>query len=163
MSAAQPDDTLRYDYIKPCHLDEVMAIEVEAYPEPWSRGMFRQEMQGRQSHFFVVFLEGTLIGYSGFWLVEDEAHVTSVTVRDDFRGQGYGRQLAEYLLQQAVRLGARTASLEVRESNHRAISLYRNLGFQAVGRRKRYYSKSNEDALVMAKALDPRPAKRNLA
>lgn len=137
------------------HLDEVMSIEKEAYPEPWSLGMFLEEIRSNRSFFCVLFVNQVLAGYGGFWLVLDEAHVTSVTVRDVFRGRGLGRHITRYLLDMAARLGARTATLEVRRSNVRARNLYHSEGFREVGIRKGYYSKSGEDAIVMSKELAP--------
>ena len=75
------------------------------------------------------FVGPALAAYGGFWLVLDEAHLTSVTVRDSFRGHGYGRRLVDYLLEQAVSLGAKVATLEVRESNLRARNLYDCMSF----------------------------------
>ncbi len=142
------------------HLDEIMAIEVEAYPEPWSRNMFHEEIHNNRSYFYVMLLEGHLAGYGGFWLVLDEAHITSVTVRDRFRGRGLGRRLTQHLLDVAEGVGARIATLEVRESNLTAQNLYLTFGFRQIGRRKGYYPKCGEDAIVMLLELGkgPRPA-----
>lgn len=131
------------------HLDEVMAIEVEAYPEPWTRAMFRDEIRSPRSHFYIMFAGEEMAGYGGFWLVLDEAHITSVTVRDTFRGRKLGRRLTVFLLESAKDAGAVMATLEVRESNTVARTLYESLGFKPVGIRKKYYPKSNEDAVVM--------------
>ncbi|HQM33732.1 MAG TPA: ribosomal protein S18-alanine N-acetyltransferase [Candidatus Hydrogenedentes bacterium] len=131
------------------YLDEMMEIELEAYPEPWSRGMFREEIRNNRSYFYVMLQDGQLAGYGGFWLVLDEAHITSVTVRDSLRGRGLGRRLTQHLLEVAEGVGAHIATLEVRESNVRAQNLYKAFGFRQIGRRRGYYPKSGEDAIVM--------------
>ncbi|HOF41848.1 MAG TPA: ribosomal protein S18-alanine N-acetyltransferase [Candidatus Hydrogenedentes bacterium] len=136
-------------------LDAILDIELEAYPEPWSREMFREEIRNNRSYFYVMQLNGELAGYGGFWLVLDEAHITSVTVRTDLRGQGLGRTLTRHLLDAAKEAGAHIATLEVRESNMRAQNLYKTFGFRQIGRRKGYYSKSGEDAIVMLLELGP--------
>lgn len=135
------------------HLEEIMEIEVEAYPEPWTIGMFREEMKRKRSYFFVAFAGETLVGYGGFWLVMDQAHVTSVTVRESLRGRGYGREEMLHLLEIAVEKYVRVTTLEVRQSNEAARRLYTNLGFRAAGLRKGYYSTTNEDAIIMVKNL----------
>lgn len=145
---------LRFVRLEEAHLDEIMSIEVEAYPEPWTLRMFHDEIRSERSHFYVGFLEDTIAAYGGFWLVLDEAHVTSVAVRDSCRGRGYGRALVQYLLDTAVEAGARRATLEVRVSNLVARNLYVSMGFRPVGIRKGYYPKNNEDAIVMLKDLD---------
>ena len=142
-------DDVQYVPLAEAHLSTLMEIEVEAYPEPWSLGMFRDEIRNRLSWFYVVLRQGAIIGYGGFWLVLDEAHLTSVTVRQCDRGRGYGKRLLHFLLAKAKELGVRVVTLEVRRSNERAQRLYLENGFRSVGIRKGYYSQSNEDAIVM--------------
>jgi ribosomal-protein-alanine N-acetyltransferase len=139
--------------LRAAHLDAVMAIEQEAYPDAWSRGMFEDEMRNPLSVFYVVVSEKTIIGYGGFWLILDEAHITSVTVRREERGRGLGRGILRRLLDAATEQGARRVTLEVRESNTTARRLYVSEGFEEVGRRRKYYPKSGEDAVVMARTL----------
>ncbi len=148
MSVAR-EQRLSYGRLSPELLDGIMAIEQEAYPEPWSRGMFLDELRSPRSYFCTVCLNSMLIGYGGFWHVLDEAHITSVTIARRWRGRGYGRELMHHLLDTARYREIRRATLEVRESNVVAKSLYQNMGFDHVGRRKGYYSSTGEDALIM--------------
>ena len=135
------------------HIAQLLAIETEAYPDPWKQAMFRQETTNPTSFFCVAYREHELIAYGGFWLLLDEAHITKVTVAAPWRGQGLGHELMAFLLREAEERGANTARLEVREHNVPARSLYERLGFRAVGLRKGYYAKTNETAVVMAKTL----------
>lgn len=149
---------LRFERIALKHLPDLMEIEVEAYQEPWTLNMFRQEVFNGSSHFHVALLGDEVAGYVGFWLVLDEAHITSVTIRDTMRGRGLGRQLMEFIMDAAKAVGATRASLEVRVTNHRAQNLYRSMGFREVYVRKGYYAKNREDALVMMADLGDPPA-----
>ena len=135
------------------HLDAILKIEREAYPEPWTIGMFREEMRSARSYFYVAFVDVELIGYSGFWLVLDEAHITSLTVAADLRELGYGREQLMHLLAIGEDKGVQAFTLEVRESNLAARRLYESAGFQSVGLRKAYYSVTQEDAVVMRKEV----------
>ncbi len=144
---------LRFVPLAEEHLAGIMDIEVEAYPEPWTVRMFQDEIRNERSYFYVAFLGDVLAAYGGFWLVIDEAHITSVAVREAYRGRGYGRRLVAFLIDEAVASGARRATLEVRVSNIRARNLYVSFGFRPVGLRKGYYPKNNEDAIVMLKDL----------
>jgi [ribosomal protein S18]-alanine N-acetyltransferase len=90
-----------------------------------------------------------VVGYGGLWLMVDEAHVTSVAVHPQFRGQGLGELLMLSLMEVALRLNARFVTLEVRVSNAVARKLYEKLGFRQAGIRPRYYTDNNEDAVVM--------------
>ncbi len=147
------DPRIRFEPLKETHFDAIMAIEAEAYPEAWTRGMFRDELRSRLSVFHVMLRGDEVAGYGGFWIVLDEAHITSVTVRKTDRGKGFGRLLLRFLLDIARERGARMATLEVRASNRVARLLYESEGFRQVGLRRGYYSKSNEDAVVMLKEL----------
>ncbi len=148
-----PDTRLQYDILREEYLPAIMEIEKEAYPEPWTIGMFREEIRSKRSFFYTAWLGDLLIGYSGFWLVLDEGHITSLTVRNDYRGYGYGREQLFHLLTVGEERGVRAFTLEVRESNERARKLYDSSGFRAVGLRKGYYSSTREDAIVMLKEL----------
>ena len=90
-----------------------------------------------------------VVGYSGFWFIIDEAHISTIAVHPDWRGQRVGEQLFVSMLEHALRLGAVTATLEVRVTNDRAQGLYRKYQFAVVGRRKHYYRDNGEDALLM--------------
>ncbi|MCA1061763.1 ribosomal protein S18-alanine N-acetyltransferase [Rossellomorea aquimaris] len=131
-------------------LDAVMEIENQSFSIPWSREAFLNEMEHNHLSTYLVAVEDNkLAGYCGVWLVVDEAHITNVAVLPDFRGRGLGESLMRKIMGIAIEFGARVMTLEVRVSNMPAQHLYRKLGFQDGGIRKRYYSDNQEDALVM--------------
>lgn len=146
---AAGDKALAFRRFEKPDIPLLLPLEQEAYPDPWTHGMFRQELTNGSSHFYVGLLDGQVVAYGGFWLVLDEAHVTKVTVAAPFRGRGYGRALMNFLLEESLRLEAATVRLEVRESNASAQALYLDLGFEISGVRKNYYTRSQEDAVVM--------------
>ncbi|WP_064091180.1 ribosomal protein S18-alanine N-acetyltransferase [Rossellomorea aquimaris] len=131
-------------------LDAVMEIEHESFTIPWNRDAFINEIQQNHlSTYIVIEDEQRVVGYCGVWLVVDEAHITNVAVLPSYRGLGLGEDLMRRIMDIAKEVGARVMTLEVRVSNQAAQHLYRKLGFQDGGIRKRYYSDNQEDALVM--------------
>ena len=96
-----------------------------------------------------------VVGYGGFWFIVDEAHISTIVVHPDWRGQGVGESMLVNMLEQALDLGALTATLEVRVTNAPAQALYRKYEFEQTGRRKRYYRDNGEDALLMTAELHP--------
>lgn len=90
-----------------------------------------------------------IIGFAGMWLMFDEAHITTIGVHPDYRGQSLGELLMVHLIVEAVSRGAEMVTLEVRVSNEPAQSLYRKYGFTTEGIRRRYYSDNGEDAYIM--------------
>ena len=132
-------------------LDAVLAIELRAYPFPWTRGIFRDCLLADYPAW-VLEEDGTIIGYGVLSLAADEAHVLNVCAAPEVQGRGHGRRLLRSLLKIASARGAQRVFLEVRPSNAHAIALYHDEGFNEIGRRPRYSPARDgrEDALVMA-------------
>jgi ribosomal-protein-alanine N-acetyltransferase len=137
-------------------LDAVLAIELRAYPFPWTRGIFR-DCLGAGYPAWVLEQDGALIGYGVLSIAAGEAHVLNVCTAPEVQGQGHGRRLLRALLQLARARGAERVYLEVRPSNPPALALYHSEGFNEIGRRPRYYpaAAGREDAIVMAMELLP--------
>jgi ribosomal-protein-alanine N-acetyltransferase len=144
---------LRYVRLQKEHLAEVLVLEHDSYPDPWTQGMFHQEMRNGPSHFYLAFHDDLLVAYGGFWMILDEIHITKVTVGRPWRGQGLGRVFMAFLEARGEEAGGKVIRLEVRESNAAARGLYRNMGFEEIGIRKNYYAVSAEHAVVMVKYL----------
>ncbi|WP_394354277.1 ribosomal protein S18-alanine N-acetyltransferase [Halorarum salinum] len=79
----------------------------------------------------------------------DIGHVKDIAVRPDAQGDGLGRRLLRESLRELAVAGATVVKLEVRESNHRAQTLYADEGFEPARRIPRYYA-DGEPAFVMA-------------
>lgn len=92
--------------------------------------------------------EAPLVGYAGGWVVDGDLQILKVGVDPAWRRHGIARVLLARVADDARNLGARTSSLEVRTGNAGAQALYAALGYEALGRRPRYYS-DGEDALIM--------------
>ncbi|MGJ3245247.1 MAG: ribosomal protein S18-alanine N-acetyltransferase [Elainellaceae cyanobacterium] len=90
-----------------------------------------------------------LLGMVCLWSIAEEAHITLLAIHSDYRRQGLGQTLLYACLAAAWMRGLEWATLEVRSSNQRAIALYQKFGFQEIGRRRRYYQDSGEDALIL--------------
>lgn len=136
-------------------IDDIVAIEQEAFTSPWTADAFRNELTNNMfAKYLVMERNGEIIGYGGMWIIMDEAHVTNIAVRRDCRGQGLGARLLEELQRTAAFFGAVKMTLEVRVTNEIAQRLYRKYGFEPSGIRPRYYSDNDEDALIMWAELD---------
>ncbi len=126
----------------------VHRLESSTFPLPWSETVFRDELeQPGRSYFVAIDDPGEVAGYAGLLQVLDEAHVTTIAVTPEARGQKLGTRLMLRLIDAALAGGAQHLTLEVRSSNHSAQELYRRFGMAPVGVRKSYYG--DEDALIM--------------
>ncbi len=134
-------------------LDQVVAIEKESMPSPWSKELFEEELHREAAHYFVIEEEGQVAGYMGYWEAPQEAHIINLAIGSKFRKRGLGQRMVETCLDFASKRGARLATLEARESNESARRLYEKCGFRFVAIRKKYYSDNQEDAIVMLKDI----------
>lgn len=139
------------------YLPELHAIEQDSFSDPWSLGQFIEELGKAEADWLVALDDGIVVGYAGVQMLVDEAHITNLAVAPAARGRGIGSALLARLLGAASARGARLVTLEVRENNVEAERLYRRHGFQAVGRRPRYYTDTGEDALLMTLELEGGP------
>lgn len=130
-------------------IDGVLAVEEEAFTTPWSRMGFVTEMKNELSYYLVMVDSGKIIGYAGMWLIVDEAHVTNVAILSAYRGQKLGEKLMGALIEHAKNRGALSMTLEVRTSNDVAQRLYAKFGFVSRGIRRKYYTDTQEDAMIM--------------
>lgn len=133
-------------------IDEIMEIEPVAFgSHHWSHQSFINELSNSMGNYYAACEEGSkrLCGYTGFWLIGDEAHITTLAVHPDLRRQHIGERLLIHDIREARRVGARWITLEVRVSNENAQNLYYKYGFKNLGVRKNYYQDNDEDALVL--------------
>jgi len=90
-----------------------------------------------------------ITGFAGFWIMVDEAHITSIATGGEYCGQGIGEILLQSVFDIAADRLVRVVTLEVRVSNSVAQSLYTKYGFNEVGLRRGYYTDNREDAIIM--------------
>jgi ribosomal-protein-alanine N-acetyltransferase len=141
------------------HLADVLRIERESFPAPWTETMFRQEVEETWlSRSFVALLDGSVVAYIIAWFLRGEVHVLNVAVAASFQRRGIGRQLMNHVIALGEQTEHHLVTLEVRASNEPAKLLYVTMGFAPVGIRRRYYRDNDEDAIVMVRRLGERKA-----
>ncbi len=131
-------------------LDRVCEIDAQAFARPWPRSSYEHDLtENKCARYLLMEVDGKVVGFAGGWVVLDESQITNIAISEESRGKGYGKRLTHALLQYLSNLGACMTTLEVRQSNLRAIHVYESLGFFKVGKRKRYYEDNGEDAFIM--------------
>jgi ribosomal-protein-alanine N-acetyltransferase len=131
-------------------LPAVVELDQKSFSLPWPERSFRFELSDNPaSRCWVADLNGKVIGMIVVWLLVDEAHVATVATHPDYRRQGIGKRLLSHALLHMMQEGAQSSFLEVRESNLAAQEMYRRFGYEASGRRRRYYRDNDEDAILM--------------
>ena len=137
------------------HIDGIIAIENISFQQPWQRISFLDELTCRDALDVVVLdsLGGRILAYACLRLTLDEIHLLKIAVAPRWRRRGIATWLLDYCFGFAQRRNARKVYLEVRRSNGSAINLYSKIGFQIIDTRPKYYTDTNEDALIMMKSL----------
>jgi ribosomal-protein-alanine N-acetyltransferase len=126
-----------------------------SFSMPWPVSAYNYELNENPLSLLWVAETGSpdhdrrIVGLVVIWLILDEAHIATIAVHPDYRGQGIARRLVRVALKEAILKGMGEATLEVRANNLAAQNLYRRFGFEIVGQRPRYYRDNNEDAIIM--------------
>jgi len=134
-------------------IPSVLTIDRLSFPTPGTEQLYTNELVNNTlAHYQVLARHNggeRIVGHAGFWLIADEVHISTIAVHPEERGGGRGEWLLLNLLLEACALDPLLVTLEVRTSNTVAQNLYRKYRFEEVGRRKRYYHDTGEDAILM--------------
>ncbi|MDB5729883.1 MAG: rimI [Noviherbaspirillum sp.] len=154
LRAPIPDEraSLHFLRMKVGDLPDVLAIENDIYPYPWTRGNFLDSLYSSYETWILRDGNGSLAAYFLMMYAVDEAHLLNITVRRGLHGKGIGRMQLDKVKALAREHGMTSILLEVRPSNLRAMQIYERYGFLQIGKRKGYYPAANnmrEDAIVM--------------
>jgi ribosomal-protein-alanine N-acetyltransferase len=153
MAAPEPADVL-VRRAKVEDLPAILEIERASFSDPWSRSSFTALLERPRVHFSVAVDRATsaVVGHVVAWFVVDEAELANLAVLPSARGRRIGSVLLRSALSAAEDRGSAEMYLEVRASNAAAIALYTSHGFAEVGRRRDYYRKPVEDALILRRS-----------
>ena len=134
-------------------LDGVLAIEDASFNNPTTREWYEAELKRPEVCYIYVLRTPAcpVAAFCAFWRVAEQIHINNLAVRPDLRGQGLGSRLLADVMAESARMGAESATLEVRRSNTPALRLYAKAGFTEAGVRRNYYTQPVEDALVLVR------------
>lgn len=133
-------------------IEQIMEIESVSFGKyHWSKQSFSSEIDNNLGVYCTAIDVETnkVVGYSGYWLILDEAHVTTIAVRPEFRKHYIGELLLQNMIDSGYENKAKWFTLEVRTSNISAQNLYYKYKFKSLGIRAKYYQDNNEDAIIM--------------
>jgi [ribosomal protein S18]-alanine N-acetyltransferase len=149
--------TVDFSFAAAADIDAILSIENQSFQSPWTRQHFQGEFN--QPHSFTLLARrvditpSEIAGYIVYWFLIDELHILNLAVSPQYRRLGLARSLLLETIQRAQAIHIKTAWLEVRPSNEAAISLYHSFEFELVITRKRYYSDTGEDALILSRPI----------
>ena len=125
-------------------------IERDSFEAPWSADEITKDVTaGGNVYVAVALADEERAGYGEIRMIAGEAQIYNIAIAPEFRREGIGEALLRHMIDTAEAAGCKLVTLEVRSSNLAAMELYRKLGFREVGRRRGYYAKGGEDAVLM--------------
>lgn len=131
-------------------IKDILTTEFDDF---WNYEILKSELESNNSYFFVAKnISGEIVGFSGIKIILDEADIMNIVVKKDFRNNGIGSLLLDYLISYSKSINLKTITLEVNEINIPAIKLYEKFAFSKLGIRKKYYNGEN-DAIIMRKSF----------
>ena len=125
-------------------------ISKENVDPAWGENDFATALKNPQAVVFVSEADD-INGYAVCYIAADEGVIPSIAVDKAYRRCGIGDELFYALSSYIIEKGVMRLFLEVREGNEAAVSFYEHNGFLQVGRRKNFYERPKEDALVLEK------------
>lgn len=132
----------------------IVEIERAVFSDPWSSRSFRDAIANPAVYCACARDDaGSVAGYVVAWFVADEGEIANLAVTPTAWGNGIGAALLDASLGEAAARRLSAVYLEVRDSNDRAKRLYGSRGFVEIGRRKSYYRRPVEDAIVLRRVL----------
>lgn len=138
-------------------IKKVYHIDQCSFKHNWSLDSYQKEIDNLLANYIVAEIisenNNQIIGFGGYWLVIDEAHITNIAVLKDYRNKGVGQGIFNKICQKSALQGAERMTLEVREDNYGAISFYKKNNFTIEGTRFHYYGE-NQHALIMWRSYD---------
>ena len=142
---------IEFAEMQPRHVPQVAALEKICFADPWIEKSVASELENPLSYWLVAMDGEKLVGYVGSQTVLGETDMMNVAVSPDYRRQGIAEGLILALIAALKARESHCLTLEVRDSNASARTLYEKLGFSEIGRRKNYYRNPKEDALILRK------------
>jgi ribosomal-protein-alanine N-acetyltransferase len=146
----------RVDLVRDSDISAIAAIEQRSFSDPWSERAFRDVLAHSRMYFACLrdgggdgYPRPSVLGYVVAWFAGGQGEIANLAVDDSARGRGVGSALLDAAIEEARRHGTDEVFLEVRSSNARARQLYESRGFVEVGRRRRYYRRPVEDAIIL--------------
>ncbi|MDI1247102.1 MAG: ribosomal protein S18-alanine N-acetyltransferase [Rhodoferax sp.] len=155
MTAPGQAGPVRFEAMTHSHLEAVTALEQQAHVHPWQQRHFSDCLASAYESQMLM-AGDTLLGYFVAMKGVDEVHLLNLAVAPAYQCQGLARLMLEALALWSSGQGAQWLWLEARQSNTRAIHIYKAHGFRSVGVRRQYYpaaAGSREDAVVMSLQL----------
>ena len=153
--ATLSDSKIALSVMEEAHLGQVMGIEIQSFPDPWTPVAYAMELRYNTRAFYLAAnAEGRIAGYIGCWIGNGQATIANIAVDPTCRRLGIGRTLLHAAFVLAAKADCSIMQLQVRKANTTARSFYASNGFSEDSISKDYYTNPDDDAVILVRSLD---------
>lgn len=144
-------ENLKFSKMTITNLNQISNILASEFDDFWNYNILKNELESKNSYYFIAKLNNEIVGFIGIKCILDEAEIMNIVVKKDFRNMKIGSYLLENLILNINNYKIKKINLEVNSNNISAILLYKKYGFKIDGIRKKYYG--SDDAILMSKTI----------
>ena len=144
---------IQYRKMQEQDIESMALLENMSLSEPWSYNSFKNALNDKDVLYIVAECDGNIVAQCGVRNIVGEGEITNVAVKPEYRKKGIAFAMLSELISQGMDMGISAFTLEVRSRNEAAIALYGKLGFISEGVRPGFYTKPQDDAVIMWKRL----------
>jgi len=103
------------------------------------------------TNYFTYILDNNPVAFINYYVMYERAELININVLDEYQNQKIASKLIEYMIEDSIKKQVKSITLEVKETNIKAIRLYKKYGFKEISIRKGYYQ--GIDGILMEKEL----------
>lgn len=129
-------------------LESIKDVLTSDFDDFWNYNILKEELQNETSTYFVAKVSNKIVGFVGIQFIMNEACITNIVTKKDFRNNGIGSSLMKKIISISKDKNIESITLEVNEHNTYALNLYNKFGFEITGLRKKYYN-GIDNAIIM--------------
>ena len=125
------------------YIEQIFNLEKEIFKNSaFSKSYLNTLIKGDNSFVYVYLIDSKVCGYLIVLDSIDVYEILAIATIEEYRNKGIAQKLLN-------KIKIKNIFLEVRESNQTAINFYKKNKFKEISIRKNYYSKPNENAIIM--------------
>ena len=133
--------------------DEIYEIENKSFKYSWSISQINSELIREKNYNICIKENNKLLAYAFCRIEVDFLEIMKIATTELLRRKGLANLIISKLNDFCIRREINKIFLDVNSNNFAAINFYRKNGFKTDSIRKKYYQKSNEDAILMSKKI----------
>ena len=124
----------------------------ELFPKILTSKCVKEDIKNNQFTNYLTYLtNGEPVAFINYYIMYERAEIININVLEEYQNQKIASKLLEYMVNECISHNVKSITLEVKETNIKAIHLYEKFDFSKVAVRRKYYQ--GIDGILMEKEL----------